>query len=88
MLYLLIRKPVRLIADAPNDLLDERQIAVRDAAHTTAYRILSIVSVAFMIVFTLVDPLERGLPLIFGFLMLAAPLPSMVLAWTLPSEDK
>ena len=87
VLYLLIRKSVRLIADAPNDLLDERQIAVRDAAHTTAYRILSIVSVAFMIIFSLADPLQRGIPLIFGFLMLAVSLPSMVLAWRLPSEE-
>jgi hypothetical protein len=35
-----LRKPVRLVADAPDDLLDERQIALRNSAHTVAYHIL------------------------------------------------
>lgn len=91
--YLLLRKSVRLIADAPNELLDERQIAVRDAAHTVAYRILAIVSVIFVLLFILADAGDnlsdgRGTPLILGFLLLAGSLPSMVLAWNLPSEER
>ncbi len=45
-LYLMLRKAVRHISDAPNELLDERQIATRDAAYTVAYRGLAFVGVA------------------------------------------
>lgn len=91
-LYLALRKSVRLIADAPNELLDERQISVRDAAHTVAYRLLAILSVVFLILFLIADSAEttavgRGTPLLIGFMLLAASLPSMVLAWNLPPED-
>ncbi|MEN9417294.1 MAG: hypothetical protein RI988_914 [Pseudomonadota bacterium] len=34
-----LRKSVRLVADAPDDLLDERQIALRNSAHTVAHHI-------------------------------------------------
>lgn len=92
-MFLLLRKSVRLIADAPNELLDERQISVRDAAHTVAYRILALVSVIFVLLFILADAAEtlsggKAMPLILGFLLLVASLPSMVLAWNLPSEER
>lgn len=91
VVYLQLRKSVRLIADAPAELLDERQIAVRDAAHTVAYRILACVSTFFLALYLAADSFGtlangRATPLLIGFLMLAGSLPSMVLAWSLPEE--
>ena len=90
-LYLLLRKSIRIIAEAPTELLDERQIAMRDSAHTIAYRILSLASVFFLALFMVADDADtiaegRATSLVLGFLLFAASLPSMVLAWSLPSE--
>ena len=96
VLYTLLRKAVRLISDAPDELLDERQIAVRDAAHTVAYRALALVG-SVVIVLHLVLRHPHGTPaavasadgtmLLIAFVMSAAFLPAMVLAWNLPSEQ-
>lgn len=91
VMYLTLRQSVRLIADAPTELLDERQIEVRDAARTVAYRILGCLSGFFLALYLAADEFGtlangRGMPLIIAFLMLVASLPSMVLAWRLPDE--
>ena len=39
--YLLLRTSVRHIADSPDELLDERQIALRDRSYLHSYRIIS-----------------------------------------------
>ena len=96
VLYTLLRKAVRLISDAPDELLDERQIAVRDAAHTVAYRVLALVgSVVLVLHLVLRHPHDTpaavasadGTMLLIAFVMSAAFLPAMVLAWNLPSEQ-
>ena len=96
VLYTLLRKAVRQISDAPDELLDERQIAVRDAAHTVAYRVLALVgSVALVLHLVLRHPHGSpaalagadGTMLLIAFVMSAAFLPAMVLAWNLPSEQ-
>ena len=38
ILYAFLRQSVRLISEAPDELLDERQIALRDANYSLAYR--------------------------------------------------
>jgi hypothetical protein len=93
-LYLTLRKAVRHISDAPNELLDERQIAARDAAYTVAYRGLAFVGVAVFLLHILLpsesdtgDLLAGRGSLILAFVMAAAALPAMVLAWNLPSEQ-
>ena len=93
-LYLTLRKAVRHISDAPNELLDERQIAARDAAYTVAYRGLAFVGVATFLLHILLpseadtgDLLAGRGSLILAFVMAAAALPAMVLAWNLPSEQ-
>ncbi|MFZ8986784.1 MAG: hypothetical protein ACO3P8_01705 [Steroidobacteraceae bacterium] len=88
--YLCLRKSVRQISDAPNALLDERQIAVRDAAYTMAYRLLSVLTVAYLTLFIVADrhaDVEEPIELFLSLLMCAASLPAMVLAWTLPAEQ-
>lgn len=96
VLYTLLRKAVRKISDAPDELLDERQIAVRDAAHTVAYRILALVgSAALVLHLVLRRPHGTaaavagadGTLLLIAFVMSAAFLPALVLAWNLPSEQ-
>ena len=95
VLYLSLRKAVRHVSDAPNELLDERQIALRDAAYTVAYRALVGLGVLYLLLIGLVLP--DGLlaahvatapwwNLLMSYLMLCGCLPAMVLAWQMPSE--
>ena len=91
--YLLIRGAVRVVADAPDDLLDERLVALRNRSYLVAYRWLGLV---FLLVFGfMAGALETqasaqdgaanfGEAMWFGvylIMFVAASLPSMVLAW-------
>ena len=95
LLYFALRKAVRQISEAPDELLDERQAAARDAAHTVAYRILAFVAVGTLILHGLLPEPVGGSEGLFGarshlvlaVVMGAALLPAMVLAWNLPSEQ-
>ena len=92
--YLALRSSVRHVADAPDELLDERQIAARDRTYLHAYRILAAVAISAAVVFSILT--QEGLiselsgrswtGLWFAGIMLAAGLPNMVLAWT--TNDK
>lgn len=95
VLYFQLRKAVRLVSEAPDELLDERQIALRNAAHTVAYRTLVTLSVAYGVMVFLITPHGVFHPhvgdafwtgLAWSYLLLASSLPAMVLAWQLPSE--
>jgi hypothetical protein len=95
-LYFTLRRSVRHVADAPDELLDERLIGLRNAAYLSAYRYMFGVTI---VLFSLghwmlrdmarvaeARPTELWQGPIFSFLMLAASMPTMVLAWKLPSE--
>lgn len=96
-LYLTLRRAVRHISDAPNELLDERLIAIRNEAYLIAYRYLGGLTI-LLYLFGLLGMGGQSAQLqgswfesaLFyigsSWLMLAAGLPAMVLAWTLPSE--
>lgn len=95
VLYFQLRKAVRLVSDAPDELLDERQIALRNAAHTVAYRTLVTLSVVYAVIVVAVTPhgilhphVSDGVwtGLAWSYLLFASSLPAMVLAWQLPSE--
>ena len=97
VLYFVLRKAVRHIADAPNELLDERQIAARDAAFTVAYRLLAVAFTVYILMYVAYDVLRAAsvegdgmrlghISLLISAAMLAGSLPAMVLAWNLPSE--
>jgi hypothetical protein len=97
VLWFQLRKAVRLVSDAPDELLDERQIALRNAAHTVAYRTLVTLSVAYGMMVFAVTPHGLLHPhvgegfwtgLAWSYLLGAASLPAMVLAWRLPSEPR
>ena len=86
--YLLLRISVRGIADAPNELLDERQIKIRDASFRYAYYALGYLIVALLILMIYAPELKLFEPegndgsyLIISMLFACSSLPSMVLAW-------
>lgn len=92
-LYFQLRKAVRSVADAPDDLLDERQIAIRNSAYLIAYRWLAGIFMCHVFVFLLVVKVlqiqvdwESLTQLFIAIFMWIACLPSMALAWRLPSE--
>lgn len=95
--YLVIRTSVRYIADSPDELLDERQIALRDRSYLYSYRIISSVFIVIIIaLFIRIDlsestfDIERwwGAGTWFAVIMLMAGLPSMVVAWLDKGEDQ
>jgi hypothetical protein len=86
--YLLLRISVRGIADAPNELLDERQIKIRDTSFRYAYYALGYLIAALLILMIYAPELKLFEPegndgsyLIISMLFACSSLPSMVLAW-------
>jgi predicted secreted protein len=86
--YSLLRISVRSIADAPDELLDERQIAVRNTSFRYAYFILSYVLMALMVLMFFGPELKMFQPegndgsyVVIAALFASATLPSMVMAW-------
>ena len=86
--YSLLRIAVRGIADAPTELLDERQVRVRD----TSYRYANLISGYLLITLLLLyffgpeislfsDTDNDGSYLLIATLFAYASLPSMVIAW-------
>ena len=95
--YLLLRTSVRHIADSPDELLDERQIALRDRSYLHSYRIISSVfTVALVALFIRIDLSENAFEISewwgtgtwFSLIILMAGLPSMVVAWLDRGEDE
>jgi uncharacterized membrane protein len=89
-LYLMLRRSVRLLADAPTELLDERTVAIRDRAYMVAYWCISFVFGVFVGTLVMVDfSLDRyqSVALLMSAASLMASMPNMVLAWTLPPES-
>ena len=92
--YLLVRGSVRVIADAPDDLLDERQIALRNGSYRIAYIWLALIMFFAFGLMSGIGEAAGEAPsepspftsdaFFFGgalLLFIAAALPSMVLAW-------
>lgn len=86
LLYLVLRKSVRMVADAPTELLDERLVFVRDRSYLFAYRWLFTVLALYTVALgtSLLEAITYS-PGVF-FILFGISLPSMVLAWMLPSE--
>lgn len=87
IVYLMLRTSVRQIADAPDELIDERQQQVRDNAYLQAYRILAtviaviFVGAAFGLVNLGFSSEYQSTGLIVGTIFLIPTLPSAVIAW-------
>ena len=87
--FSLLRVSVRGIAEAPDELLDERQKAVRNSNYRYSYLFLGYVVIAFLIVLSIgpeTRPFAVGERGDAGFVYISllftmASLPSMVMAW-------
>ena len=86
--YSLLRISVRSIADAPDALLDERQIQVRDTSIRYAYYMMGYIVTALLLLMMfgpevhLFEPEGNdGSYLVIATLFAFASMPSMVLAW-------
>ena len=88
--YLLVRQSVRVLADAPDSLLDERLTIQRDSAYKSAYQIFGwLLPAGIGVLLGVADSLDDTISFTFtsatyvlfmvGFVYTA--LPSMVLAW-------
>jgi hypothetical protein len=86
--YTFLRIAVRSIADAPDELLDERQIAVRNTSFRYGYFILSYILMGLMVMMMFGPDLRMFRPegndgsyLVISIFFAIAALPSMVMAW-------
>jgi magnesium-transporting ATPase (P-type) len=86
--YSFLRIAVRSIADAPDELLDERQIAVRNTSFRYAYFILGYILLGLMVMILFGPELQMFQPegndgsyVVIATLFACAALPSMVMAW-------
>ena len=86
--YSLLRVSVRSIADAPDELLDERQIKVRDTSFRYAYYLMGYIVLALMLLMMFGPEVQMFQPegndgsyLAIATLFAFASMPSMVLAW-------
>jgi hypothetical protein len=86
--YLFLRISVRGIADAPDELLDERQIKIRDTSFRYAYYGLGYIVVALLLLMNVGPEVQLFQPegndgsyLMISMMFLCAALPSMILAW-------
>jgi len=86
--YSFLRIAVRSIADAPDELLDERQIAVRNTSFRYAYFILGYIILILMVIMMFGPELKMFQPegndgsfVVIATFFACAALPSMVMAW-------
>ncbi len=86
--YSLLRIAVRGIADAPTELLDERQVRVRDTSYRYAYQISGYLLLTLLLLYffgpeisIFSDTGNDGSYLLIATLFAFASLPSMVIAW-------
>ena len=86
--YSFLRIAVRSIADAPDELLDERQIAVRNTSFRYAYFILGYILMGLMVMMLFGPELlmfqpegNDGSYVLIAIFFACAALPSMVMAW-------
>jgi hypothetical protein len=86
--YSLLRIAVRSIADAPDELLDERQIAVRNTTFRYAYYVFGYIVLGLLVLTIFVPELQMfqsegndGSYVVIAAVFACVSLPSMVMAW-------
>lgn len=98
-LWLAVRRSVRLVADAPDEMLDERLVALRDRTYVGSYRVLGfllgVLAASMLVLNDFIDDLsdnvvETQLQLLtaisYAAVWAVPALPSVLLAWTLRNE--
>ena len=86
--YSLLRISVRSIADAPDELLDERQVVVRNTSYRFAYYVMGYLFLGLLLLMFFGPQLQMfqsegndGSFLLIAALITYASMPSMVMAW-------
>jgi hypothetical protein len=86
--YSFLRIAVRSIADAPDELLDERQIKIRDTSFRYAYYGFGYIVLILLLLMNIGPEVKLFQPegndgsyLLISMMFLCAALPSMILAW-------
>ena len=86
--YLFLRISVRGIADAPNELLDERQVMIRDTSYRYSYQIMGFLVMALLLLMLFGPEVQMFQPegndgsyFVIATLFAFSSMPSMVLAW-------
>jgi len=86
--YLFLRISVRGIADAPDELLDERQIKIRDTSFRYAYYGFGYIVLVLLLLMNIGPEVKLFQPegndgsyLMISMMFLCAALPSMIMAW-------
>jgi hypothetical protein len=86
--YLLLRISVRSIADAPDELLDERQVVVRNTSYRYAYYAMGYLLLGLLLLMFFGPQLQMfqsegndGSFLMIATLFAYSSMPSMVMAW-------
>jgi amino acid transporter len=86
--YLFLRISVRGIADAPDELLDERQIKIRDTSFRYAYYGFGYIVLVLLLLMNIGPEVKLFQPegndgsyLMISMIFLCAALPSMIMAW-------
>jgi hypothetical protein len=86
--YSLLRVSVRSVADAPDELLDERQVQVRNTSFRYAYYLMGYIVMALMLLMLFGPEVQMFQPegndgsyLVIATLFAFSSMPSMVLAW-------
>ena len=86
--YSMLRISVRSIADAPDELLDERQIQVRNTSIRYAYYLMGYIVMALLLLMMFGPEVQMFQPegndgsyLVIATLFAFSSMPSMVLAW-------
>ena len=86
--YLFLRISVRGIADAPDELLDERQIKIRDTSFRYAYYGFGYIVLVLLLLMNIGPEVKLFQPegndgsyLMISMMLLCAALPSMIMAW-------
>ena len=98
-LWLAVRRSVRFVAEAPDEMLDERLVALRDRTYVSSYRVLGyllgILAASMLVLNDFIDDLSDNavetqlqfLTAVSYVAVWAVPaLPSVLLAWTLRNE--
>jgi hypothetical protein len=86
--YSLLRISVRSIADAPDELLDERQVVVRNTSYRFAYYVMGYLFLGLLLLMFFGPQLQMfqsegndGSFLLIAALITYSSMPSMVMAW-------
>ena len=86
--YLFLRISVRGIADAPNELLDERQVMIRYTSYRYSYQIMGFLVMALLLLMLFGPEVQLFQPegndgsyLLISLIFTFAAMPSMVLGW-------